>query len=114
MENSIIFKAEHMYKSFAVTKAVVDFSLSLRRGEIHGLIGENGSGKSTFSSMVAGLYKPDEGAMEIGGAPYAPASTEEAAQRRVALVVQEIGTIGSITVSANIFLNKESEGGDAQ
>ncbi len=109
MENSIIFKAEHMYKSFAVTKAVVNFSLELKRGEIHGLIGENGSGKSTFSSMVAGLYKPDEGHMTINGEDYSPASTEDAALHRVALVVQEIGTIGPITVSANIFLNKEKQ-----
>lgn len=107
MENQVILKAEHMYKSFGVTKAVVDFSMALKRGEIHGLIGENGSGKSTFSSMVAGLYKADSGTMTIGGEVYAPASTEDAAKRRVALVVQEIGTIGAISVAANIFLNKE-------
>lgn len=107
METQVILKAEHMYKSFGVTKAVVDFSMELKRGEIHGLIGENGSGKSTFSSMVAGLYKPDKGTMYIGGKEYAPNSTEDAAEHRVALVVQEIGTIGSISVAANIFLNKE-------
>ncbi len=109
MDKDVILKAEHMYKSFGVTKAVVDFSMELRRGEIHGLIGENGSGKSTFSSMVAGLYKPDSGKMTIDGKEYAPTSTEDAASKRVALVVQEIGTIGSITVAANIFLNKEKQ-----
>lgn len=109
MESNIIFKAEHMYKSFGVTKAVVDFSVELKRGVIHGLIGENGSGKSTFSSMVAGLYKPDQGEMTLNGEAYAPHSTEHAAERRVSLVVQEIGTIGSITVAANIFLNKEKQ-----
>lgn len=107
METQVILKAEHMYKSFGVTKAVVDFSMELRRGEIHGLIGENGSGKSTFSSMVAGLYKPDKGEMYIDGEKYSPNSTEDAAKRHVALVVQEIGTIGPISVAANIFLNKE-------
>ncbi|MCI8401512.1 MAG: sugar ABC transporter ATP-binding protein [Lachnospiraceae bacterium] len=107
MDNNVILKAEHMYKSFGVTKAVADFSLELERGVIHGLIGENGSGKSTFSSMVAGLYKPDSGEMTVCGEKYAPSSTEDAAKRRVALVVQEIGTIGSVSVSANIFLNKE-------
>lgn len=109
MDMDVLFEAKHMYKSFAATKAVVDFSLQLRRGEIHGLIGENGSGKSTFSSMVAGLYKPDQGRMYIEGREYAPQSTEDAAKNRVALVVQEIGTIGSISASANIFLNKEAD-----
>lgn len=109
MNDSVIFRAEHMYKSFGVTKAVVDFSMELKRGEIHGLIGENGSGKSTFSSMVAGLYKYDQGKMFVGDADYVPSSTEDAAKRRIALVVQEIGTIGAITVAASIFLNKEDQ-----
>lgn len=109
MSNQVILQAEHMYKSFGVTKAVVDFSMELKRGEIHGLIGENGSGKSTFSSMVAGLYQPDSGTLRVNGEEYKPMSTEDAAKHRVALVVQEIGTIGSITVAANIFLNKEDQ-----
>lgn len=109
MGKDILFEAKSMYKSFAATKAVVDFSLRLGRGEIHGLIGENGSGKSTFSSMVAGLYKPDSGEMLINGQKYAPNSTEDAAKNRIALVVQEIGTIGSVSVAANIFLNKEDQ-----
>ena len=109
MDRKVILKAEHMHKSFGATKAVVDFSMELNSGSIHGLIGENGSGKSTFSSMVAGLYRPDSGTMTLNGSEYAPASTADAASRRVALVVQEIGTIGSITVAANIFLNKEKQ-----
>lgn len=108
MEKNVILKAENMYKSFSATRAVVDFSLELRRGEIHGLIGENGSGKSTFSSIVSGLYQADEGKMRIKGEAYAPFSTEDAAQHGVALVVQEIGTIGAISVADNIFLNKET------
>ena len=109
LKNEVIFRAEHMYKSFGVTKAVVDFSMELKRGEIHGLIGENGSGKSTFSSMVAGLYKGDSGDMFMMGEPYAPDSTGDAAAHHIALVVQEIGTIGPISVAANIFLNKENQ-----
>lgn len=109
MNSEVIFRAEHMYKSFGVTKAVVDFSMELKAGEIHGLIGENGSGKSTFSSMVAGLYKPDSGDMFMEGQPYAPNSTGDASQRNIALVAQEIGTIGAISVASNIFLNKENQ-----
>lgn len=109
MEKNVIFKAEHIYKSFGETKAVADFSLDLKQGTIHGLIGENGSGKSTFSNMVAGLYKPDKGEMIMLGEHYAPTSAGDAAKHNIALVVQEIGTIGPITVAANIFLNKEKQ-----
>lgn len=109
MSKNVILRAEHVYKSFGATKAVVDFSLELKGGEIHGLIGENGSGKSTFSSMVAGLYKMDSGELYVQDQPYKPDSTEDAAQYGVALVVQEIGTIGTISVAANIFMNKEKQ-----
>ena len=55
MEHSIILRAENICKSFGATKAVKNFSMEIRKGEIRGLIGENGSGKSTFASIVAGI-----------------------------------------------------------
>lgn len=105
--DSILLKAEEMNKSFGATKAVVNFSMEIKVGEIHGLIGENGSGKSTFSSMVAGILKPDSGKMTFKGQDYSPTSSSEAANLGSALIVQEIGTIGSITAADNIFLNQE-------
>lgn len=59
--NEVLLKAEGIYKSFGATKAVVDFHIEVCRGTIHGLIGENGSGKSTFSSIVAGIQQRDSG-----------------------------------------------------
>ena len=58
---NLLLKADHIYKYFGATKAVNDFSVEIFEGEVHGLIGENGSGKSTFSSCVAGVYPMDEG-----------------------------------------------------
>ena len=55
MEEKILARFEHMRKYFGVTKAVDDVTITVERGEIRGLIGENGSGKSTFLSMVAGI-----------------------------------------------------------
>lgn len=103
----MLLKAEGMYKAFGATKAVVDFSMEIHRGEIHGLIGENGSGKSTFSSMVAGILQPDSGKLYLRGEEYRPKSASDAANKQVALIIQEIGTIGSITAAANVFLNQE-------
>lgn len=107
MEKGQLLKAEHISKSFGATKAVVDFSIEINKGEIRGFIGENGSGKSTFSNMVAGLLKPDSGDLYLRGEKYSPISVQDAAEHGVAQVVQEIGTIGNITVAANIFVNKE-------
>ncbi len=108
MENEIILKAEGIYKSFGATKAVRDFSIEIRKGEIRGLIGENGSGKSTFASIVAGIQGKDQGSLFVEGKPYDPVNQNEAAENGISLVVQEIGTIATISVAANIFINKES------
>lgn len=104
---TVLLKAENVYKSFGATKAVVDFSVEIQAGEIRGFIGENGSGKSTFSSMVAGVYKKDSGTFYINGEKYDPRSTVEASSNGVALVVQEAGVIAQINGACNIFLNKE-------
>lgn len=108
MENEIILKAEGIYKSFGATKAVHDFSIEVRKGEIRGLIGENGSGKSTFASIVAGIQGKDQGSLFVEGKPYDPVNQNEAAENGISLVVQEIGTIATISAAANIFINKES------
>ena len=51
----LIFKASHMHKAFGLTIALKDVDFELHRGEIRGLIGENGSGKSTIMSIAAGM-----------------------------------------------------------
>lgn len=73
--NEVLLKAEGIYKSFGATKAVVDFHIEVCRGTIHGLIGENGSGKSTFSSIVAGIQQRDSGRLLLRGEDYAPTSS---------------------------------------
>lgn len=103
----VLLRAEAVSKSFGATKAVVDFSIEIKPGEVHGLIGENGSGKSTFSSIVSGIQKKDGGQIYLDGAAYEPKSTEDASRHGVALIVQEAGVITSISAAANIFLNKE-------
>ena len=107
MSDQYILCAEGVNKSFGATKAVRDFSIKIRKGEIRGLIGENGSGKSTFASIAAGIQGMDSGRMILDGVAYEPVDANEAANSGVALVVQEIGTIPSISVASNIFINRE-------
>lgn len=109
MCEEVLFKAEGINKSFGPTHAVADFSVEIAPGEIRGLIGENGSGKSTFSSLAVGLNRPDSGQLYFKGEPYSPRNTEMAAETGISLIVQEIGTIAGISVAANIFINKEEQ-----
>ena len=108
MNNDYLFCAEKICKSFGSTQALVDVDVTVRAGEIRGLIGENGSGKSTFSSIAAGIQKADSGEMFLDGRPYKPSGTIDAMDHGVSMVVQEQGTIAKITVAANVFFGKEA------
>lgn len=103
-----LFKAEKICKSFGAVRALVDFDITVGAGEIRGLVGENGSGKSTFSSIAAGIQKYDSGIMYLNGKEYKPSGTVDAVDHGVSMVVQEQGTITGISVAANIFFGKES------
>ena len=108
MNKDYLFKAEKISKSFGLTKALADVDIEIKKGEIQGLIGENGSGKSTLASICAGIQKPDSGSMYLNGDKYKPGGTIDAVSHGVSMVVQEQGTIGLITVAANIFVGEEN------
>ena len=62
-----ILKAERLSKTYGKSIAVSEVSLTVRQGDIYGLIGKNGAGKTTFMRMVLGLASPDSGQMELFG-----------------------------------------------
>lgn len=107
MQNEVLLKVQGIYKSFGATKALVNVDIAVKHGEIHGLIGENGSGKSTLSSIIAAVCKQDSGIIYLNGKEYKPSSVVQASENGVSMVVQEQGTVGMITVAANIFIGKE-------
>lgn len=111
MNKEPLLEIQQMSKSFGPTKALQNVDMRIYRGQVRGLIGENGSGKSTISSIIAGMQPADSGKMLFKGEPYTPASMLDAAGRGIAMIVQEAGTIANITVAENIFLGKESRFG---
>ena len=90
-------------KSYAAP-VLVDVSFDLRRGEVHALVGENGAGKTTLARILAGLTRPDAGALTLRGQPYAPRGKAEAERHGVRMVMQELNLIGHLTVAESIFL----------
>jgi ribose transport system ATP-binding protein len=99
-----ILEMKHIRKCFSSTVALDDVELNVYPGEIRGLIGENGSGKSTISTIAAGMQKCDAGEMIFQGETWQPRSMIDALQKGIGIIVQESGTIAGITVAENIFL----------
>lgn len=102
-----ILVAEKIDKSFGITHAVNHVSLSVDAGEIRGLIGENGSGKSTFCSLLCGIYPMDSGTFFLNGTKLDIHNQVEGNRQGVSIIVQEIGTLAGLTVAENIFLGNE-------
>lgn len=107
-KNEVLLQFEQIDKWFGPTHAVNNVSFAIGKGQIMGLIGENGSGKSTISSMVAGALEPSGGCMLLNGEPYAPKSMISAQQNHISMLFQEQGTIPGIYVADNIFVGKEA------
>ena len=101
-----IFKASHIVKQFGPTIALNDVDIEIYPGEIRGFIGENGSGKSTMSAIMTGIYERTSGTMEFHGKPWEPKSMIEALNGGIGIIVQENGTIGNISVAENIYLGE--------
>ena len=102
-----ILVAEQIDKSFGITHAVDHVSLSVDAGEIRGLIGENGSGKSTFCSLLCGIYPMDGGSFMLDGTELHIHNQVQANRQGVSIIVQEMGTLSGLTVAENIFLGNE-------
>ena len=104
MSKEAIFTATHIVKTFGPTIALNDVDISIYPGEIRGFIGENGSGKSTMSQIMTGIYFKNSGTMTFKGELWEPKSMMDAMQRGIGIAVQENGTISGDSVSDNMFL----------
>ncbi len=93
-------------KQFDAIQALRGVSLSLYAGEVHALVGENGAGKSTLVKILAGIYRPDAGAVEIGGEAIELRSPLQAQARGIAVVQQEPMLFPDLDVAENVFMGR--------
>ncbi|MFX1739350.1 sugar ABC transporter ATP-binding protein [Paraburkholderia sp. A1RI_3L] len=96
---------EGIVKSFPGVKALRGVSLTLHAGEVMAIVGENGAGKSSLIKTLSGAYEPDEGTIEINGAPLSR-GTHAAIDAGVAVIYQELSLINDMTVAENLFLGR--------
>ncbi|MCQ2438123.1 MAG: ATP-binding cassette domain-containing protein, partial [Clostridia bacterium] len=94
-------------KSFPGVHALKDVSFSLRRGEVHGLIGENGAGKSTLMKVLSGVHQAETGKIFWEGQEIKIHSTNEATATGISIIYQELNLMPNMSIRENIFLGRE-------
>src|SRR5918997_284756 len=110
-EAPVVLEMRGVTKTFGAVKANDDVSITLRRGEILGLLGENGAGKSTLMKILYGLYKPDAGEVFIDGEEVTIHDPKDAVSRGIGMVHQHFTLIPPLTVAENIVLGAEPRRG---
>lgn len=102
---------EHISKQFPGVKALDDVSFSIKKGEVHALVGENGAGKSTLLNILHGVYSEYEGKVTVFGKHVHFKNTNEAIRSGVAKVHQEVSLVTSLSIGQNILLGYEPKKG---
>lgn len=99
---------EALSKTFGSNRALTEVAFDVRPGEIHALVGQNGSGKSTVAKILSGLYTPDPGSsVSIDGSPFPlPVQPARALERGMAVVHQSLGLVDSFTVLENLRVGR--------
>jgi ribose transport system ATP-binding protein len=93
-------------KSFDTNVVLSGIDLDVYEGELVALLGENGAGKSTMSSIIAGLYPPSNGTMTWEGRPYAPTRPGEAIEAGIGLIHQEMRLLPDLSIAENVFVGR--------
>ncbi len=102
-----VIEVRWLVKDFPGVRALEDVSLSIRLGEIHGIIGENGAGKSTLVKILSGVYEPTGGEVLVRGERAHFRTVHDAAKRGIAMIHQELNLVETLSVADNIFLGRE-------
>jgi branched-chain amino acid transport system ATP-binding protein len=101
---------EQVALSFGGVRAIDGLDLEIRRGQVHGLIGPNGSGKTTTLNVISGYYAPQRGAVRLNGAALAPLARAARAHRRIARTFQTPRIVGCAAVLENVMIGGTIDG----
>ncbi len=102
-----LIELRNVWKTFSGAPALSDVSLTLRPGEILGLVGDNGAGKSTLLRIMAGNFPPDHGAILFEGEEIRFRNAADARRRGIETVYQDLALCNNLTAAENVFLARE-------
>ena len=107
MQEECLLKLRGIDKSFPGVRALHNVDFTLRSGEIHALMGENGAGKSTLIKILTGVYQMDAGSIFVDGDAVSIHSPQDAQNKGISTVYQEITLCPNLTVAENMFIGRE-------
>jgi ABC-type sugar transport system ATPase subunit len=102
-----VLQVRGISRRFPGVLALDNVDFDVRPGEVHALVGENGAGKSTLINLLAGVYQPSGGILEVGGRPVVLPNPASAQQAGINVIFQEFNLVPDLSVAENIFLNRE-------
>ena len=106
MEENTVLKMRNIHKSFPGVRALQGVDFTLRRSEVHALMGENGAGKSTLIKVLTGVYGKDEGQISLDGKEVAIHSPQDAQKSGISTVYQEITLCPNLSVAENMYIGR--------
>ena len=110
-ENVNILEMKNITKSFFGVNVLKDTRLTVKKGEVHILLGENGAGKSTLIKILSGAYAREEGTIIFDGEELSPMSPGDVIKKGISVIYQEFNLVPEMSIYENIFLGKEYSNG---
>ena len=109
MKKDLVLQLKNISKTFGKVHANHNVSLDLYKGEILSLLGENGSGKTSLMNILAGIYYPDSGSVEINGEPVSITSPKDAYKYKIGMVHQHFKLVDTFTAVENVVVGLDSK-----
>ncbi len=108
-ESKFILTVKEVSKTFPGVKALNEVSIDVRRGTVHGIVGENGAGKSTLMKILSGVYTKDSGTITFDGETVKSTSPHKSMEMGLSIIYQELNLVNTMSVGENIFLGRFGE-----
>jgi len=107
MSDDVILQMSNIEMNFPGVRALANVDFTLRKGEVHSVMGENGAGKSTLIKCLTGVYQMDSGTILYNGKSIRPQSVSDAMKIGISSVYQEVNLCPNLTVAENIFIGRQ-------
>jgi inositol transport system ATP-binding protein len=106
-KENVILEMKNITKVFPGVKALDRVNLTVRKGTVHGLMGENGAGKSTLMKVLMGIHEPENGEVIFKGEQLKFADVNNSLEKGISMIHQELSPVPYTTIAENIFLGRE-------